>query len=165
MIPSIGRSHSFGGRSRTFDREIERRLLHRFRRYAYAFGARELTEWEALFVARHHGLPVRLLDWTSNPLAALYFACEFTGDRPSSDGKLWVLVPTADLSGCIDAFRADHSPFEMRGIRMVYPMAVSPRITAQSGYFGMSQMKQGSLYSKEQTDKPGMLGSGRIPIT
>ncbi len=38
--------------------------------------------------AQHFGAPTRLLDWTSNPLVALFFACINAEDR---DGALWIL--------------------------------------------------------------------------
>jgi hypothetical protein len=136
LIPSIGRDHTFAGRTIKFDNKLERRLLNRFKRYAYGILGHKLTEWEWLFLARHHSLPVRILDWTSNPLAALYFACEFNGVAAHSDGKIWILIPSADHSEhSIDPFTAKESPFEIKGIRLLYPMVVSPRITAQSGYF------------------------------
>lgn len=54
------------------------------------------SEWEWMFLMRHHNLPSRLLDWTENPLVGLYFAVRPKENEPMpiSDGVLWCLLPT-----------------------------------------------------------------------
>ena len=53
-------------------------------------GDADLHRWITLM--RHHGLPTRLLDWTTGALIALYFA---VSSESESDGAVFVLDPFA----------------------------------------------------------------------
>ena len=53
--------------------------------YTIQYSPNNDLEWMEL--AQHYGVPTRLLDWTSNPLVALYFACE---SNSSDDAVIWI---------------------------------------------------------------------------
>lgn len=161
LKPTAGRSdfYKHNGKSMaplTF--EQERNLLHRFKRYAYNHVQKILNDWEALFLARHHGLPVRLLDWTSNPLVALYHAaiCE---EKPSNDGAVWVIHRIKD-SNVINVLTETRSPLEIPGVRIIYPVYISPRLIAQSGCFTLHQHPESSL----EEDSPNNYNTGEFDI-
>jgi hypothetical protein len=148
LLPSVGRPHFYAGRSTTFNAAQERAMLRRFRRHAYAHFQRVPTEWETLFLARHHGLPTRLLDWTANPLVSLYFAAFYENDeityrdreaqtatmKLDLDGTVWALQRRSDHDD-LDVFDENISPLDVAGVRLVQPFYPSPRMTAQSGLF------------------------------
>ena len=89
LIPSIGRYYTDGHESVLL--EFEREIFEDFKRkYTMFTDVRPKNDKEFLFLAQHYGLPTRLLDWTYNPLIALYFACNADFDK---DGAVYQCMP------------------------------------------------------------------------
>ena len=42
---------------------------------------------------QHYGIPTRLIDWSINPLVALYFACKESNDDVKEDGRIFIFNP------------------------------------------------------------------------
>jgi len=138
LSPSIARNgYNYSGffkRNKPFTQETEKNFLHRFKRRCYNHQGRVMSNWEALFLARHHGLPVRLLDWTASPLIALYFACESDRNH-KKNGAIWVFKNKTEVNKKYEDVFCKDEPFSVKGIRLIFPFYSSPRMIAQSSIF------------------------------
>jgi hypothetical protein len=128
-------------------------MLLEFKRFAtphlQAMSRPPVDEFEWIFLMQHYGVRTRLLDWTTDPLIALYFATlgDGPGGKGGSDAAIYALDPaavnkhTVDIDGVISLnmhswgnFLEPNTPDADFPI-CVAPAHIDPRVIAQSSVF------------------------------
>lgn len=151
---------------------LEEHILRNFIRYARPYlDTSNLDVWELLFVAEHHGVPTRLLNWSYSPLIAAHFATAHP--EPNIDRVIWELDWRAvqeqfgfrpltflahDLEqvvqsrGFSSAWDLLNSNDEQKNnfVCVVDPPAIDQRIVAQGAAFTLSGSKKQSLLATLQ---------------
>ncbi len=109
----------------------EKEIVNEFKRQSISYEPQILNYnmWDILSIAQHFGLPTRLLDWTTNPLVALWFAF-IEKENISGFRCVWGLavenIYFADLTT---------DPFNQATTRVFTPNHLTNRIKSQNGWF------------------------------
>ena len=112
--------------------DFQRRSLHLMNKHP-----ENLLDWMAL--AQHHGMATRLLDWSENPLIALWFSMPPLGDQSAQYSVVWGFhVPPGDIINSFD--KAD--PFEEGSTKVFKPNHIVKRISAQFAWFTIHKQNE-----------------------
>ncbi|MDX5593788.1 FRG domain-containing protein [Pseudovibrio sp. SPO723] len=133
LLPSIAR-HMPNWNST----DIEKRMIVKLRQIGAAHISAKESDWEVLVKAQHYGLKTRLLDWTSNPLAALWFACNGVLSHNRQYTYIYML-DTRELDMQPDLQKG---PWDQEKTRVYRPHLNNPRVIAQNGYFTVHQYSE-----------------------
>jgi FRG domain len=98
------------------------------------------TAFRRRMIAQHYGAPTRLLDWSFNPLVALYFATT----SMEGDGAFFVARPNGDGRGSAGIDWVSEDDVEKHNFASMLPPAIDERIIAQYSCFTTHSSPKGN---------------------
>jgi hypothetical protein len=110
---------------------LEKIMLQELRRSAPLYLGNDFyDDWDLLVIAQHYKMATRLLDWTSNPLVALWFAC--CDENKASSGFVYEFTPNNKY--LLDR-TVNSDPWDAKLTKIFKPNLNNERIIAQQGWF------------------------------
>lgn len=111
---------------------IEKQVFKKFKDNYRLYHDTEQNDWDLLSFGQHYGLPTRLLDWSINPLIALWFAFEKT--KNNNDDR--VVFGLAIEEDSVVNFQEDKL-FGGRFIKIFEAKSFDERIKNQESWFSI----------------------------
>lgn len=130
--------------------DVERKILSQFKLRAIPYlevNRIPTNDWEWLSIAQHYGLPTRLLDWTRNPLFALFFAVS----NSNSDRDAVVYAYSHGRNPIDISSRRD--PMSIDKIEVFEPPHLSQRVALQNSVFTAEPIFENSKNSWQEQAK------------
>jgi len=129
LLPTIGQIPGLQGG--TLDRltGFEKKQIERFKLNGARLVEGNPNQWDWMVIGLQHGLPVRILEWSGNPLIGLFFAVH---ENPKTKSAVYAERFTNEFN------TMKHSdPFAIKKTGIFQSSFCAPRISSQASSFSI----------------------------